>query len=77
MPSVAPRPVPPPGYASTHSPTGERLTTCGSCGAQIYFVSGEPHAISLATGRPHQQDCPHARTWARGKRRRTRDRDWG
>ena len=49
------------------------ITTCRSCGAQIYWTktkSGKAMPISVATNETHFADCPQSKKWSgqsRGK----------
>ena len=51
-------------------PNGERVTTCKSCGAGIYWsvsAAGKRVPIALATGESHFRDCPDAARWTKRK----------
>ena len=58
------------GEAPTSGPNGERLTTCRSCGAPVYWsvtAAGRRVPISVATGESHFRDCRDAKTWTKKK----------
>ncbi len=49
----------------------ENAEHCKSCGAEIWWsisTKGKPVPMSKATGVTHFADCPHAKTWSKGKR---------
>lgn len=56
------------GEAPTSGPNGERLTTCRSCGAPVYWgvtAAGKRVPISVATGESHFKDCKDAKSWTK------------